>query len=72
MSKPYVKFKQYKRGVPNTNPSSLAKYRKCMHCGSRATWTAVRVAPDGKVMDVRYCDTHVEDARRINGKRRRR
>ena len=56
----YVKFKQRKRGVLKPDGTS----RTCMHCGRKATWTAVKQG-GGLVMDVWYCNDHAEYAKSL-------
>ena len=67
MSARYVNFKHYERGVPNTTNSN-AKYRSCMHCGSRAHWTATN---RGHLrMEVRLCEEDKVRADEINARGR--
>lgn len=68
MSVRYVNFKHYKRGVPNTNSSSSAKYRNCMHCTTRAYWTAVKRTP--LIMEVRLCEEDKLRAEEVNERSR--
>jgi hypothetical protein len=68
MSVRYVNFSHFKRGVPNDNPNSKAKYRNCMHCGSRAHWTAEQ-KNNKFVLSVRLCEEHKLVADEINERR---
>ena len=60
MVKRYVKFKAHKRGIPNTDGGT----RTCMHCGKKATMSAVK-KKDHLVMDVWFCDTHGKYAKSL-------
>ncbi len=58
--KKYVKWKTHKRGIPNSDGGA----RLCMHCGRKATVSAVsRTKGTSLVMDVIFCDEHAEYAR---------
>jgi hypothetical protein len=62
----YISFKNYEKGVPNTDRSLKAKYRTCMHCTSIAHWTAVH--KNGMTLAVRFCNEHADTARAINAR----
>ena len=57
----YVKYKTHKRGIPNSDGGA----RLCMHCGRKATVSAVKKGDTGLVMDVWFCDEHAEYARNL-------
>ncbi len=65
----YVNFKFYKRGVPNTDRSSKAKYRTCLNCDTRAYWTAISRSGSLR-LEVRLCEDHNLVARAINERRK--
>lgn len=59
----YIRFKTHKRGIPNNDGG----VRLCMHCGKKATTSAVK--KNGHlVMDVWFCDEHTKVAKGIGDK----